>query len=65
MLFPKTFKDVKFTTDCSAFLTFITLSTKNFLSNAGCASRLKQFILMASTVSGCTHCKEIAEINAF
>jgi len=30
MLFLKTFKDVKFTVDGSAFQTFITLSTKNF-----------------------------------
>ena len=27
---PKTFKDVKFTVDGTAFQTFITLSTKNF-----------------------------------
>ena len=27
---PKTFKDVKFTVDCTAFQAFITLPTKNF-----------------------------------
>jgi len=35
---PKTFKDVKFTVDGSAFQAFITLSTKKLLSNASCAS---------------------------
>jgi len=30
MLFPKTFKDAKFTVNGNAFQTFITLSTKNF-----------------------------------
>jgi len=62
MLFLKTFKDIKFTVDGSVFQTFINLSTKN-LANASCASRLKQFILMAPSLSGSTQCKEITEIN--
>ena len=49
MLFPKTFTDVKFTADGSAFKTVITLCTKNW-SNASCASRLKQFVIMAPAV---------------
>ena len=60
----KTFTDVKFTVDDSAFQTVITLCTKN-LSNASCASRLKQFILMAPTGSGSTQCKEITEIDIY
>ena len=49
MLFLKTFTDVKFTADGSAFKTVITMCTKNW-SNASCASRLQQFVLMAPTV---------------
>jgi len=64
MLFVKTFTDVKFTVDDSAFQTVITLCTKN-LSNASCASRLKQFILMAPSGSGSTQCKEITEIDIY
>ena len=60
MLFLK-HKDVKFTVDGSVLQTCIILSTKNFLSNASCASRHKQFILMAPSVSGSTRCKEITE----
>ena len=41
----KTFKDVKFTVDCTAFQAFITANEK-LLSNASCASRLKQFLLV-------------------
>ena len=54
MLFLKTFKEAKFTVDGSVFQTFITLQCINekLLSNASCTSRLKQFILMALSVSG-------------
>jgi len=38
---------------------------EKLLSNADCASTLKQFILMASSVSGSTRCKEITEINIY
>ena len=65
MLFLKTFKDAKFVVDGNAFQTFITLSTKNFLSNASCASRFKQFILMTPSVSVSTQCKEIIEIYIY
>ena len=44
MLVLKTFEDAKFVVDGNALQTFITLSTKNFLSNASCASRFKQFL---------------------
>jgi len=39
MLFLKTFKDVKFTVDGSAFQTFITVNEK-LLSDASCASSM-------------------------
>jgi len=38
---------------------------RKLLSNASCASRLKQFILMAPSVSGSTQFKEITEINIY
>jgi len=40
---------------------------EKLLSNASYASRLKQFILMAPSVSGSrpTQCKEITEINIY
>jgi len=56
----KTFKDVKFTVDGSAFQTFITLK---LLSNASCASRLKQFILMAPSVSGNVFCASLKALR--
>jgi len=47
MLFLKTFKDAKFVVDGNAFQThFYYFINEKLLSNASCASRFKQFILM-------------------
>jgi len=65
MLFLKTFKDAKFIADGNAFQTLITLINEKLLSNASCASRFKQFILMNPSVSVSTQCKEIIEIYIY
>jgi len=61
---PKTFEDVKFTVD-GMHSKHLLLCLQKLLSNASCASKLKQFILMAPSVSGSSQCKEITEINIF
>jgi len=65
MLFLKTVKDA----DGNAFLafiqTFVTLINGKILSNASCASRFKQFILMTPSVNVSTQCKEIIEIYIY
>ena len=41
------------------------LYQQKLLSNASCASRFKQFILMTPSVSVSTQCKEIIEIYIY
>ena len=63
MLFLKTFKDAKFVVDGNAFQAFITLSTKNFCLMLAVHLGLNSLgpILMTSSVSVSTQCKEIIE----
>jgi len=56
MLFLKTFKDQKFTVDGSGLKNIYYSVNEKLLSNAGCAFKLKQFILMTPSVSGSTQC---------
>ena len=56
----KTFRDVKFTVDGSAFRTFITLSTKNFCLMLAVHLGLNG---LYPSFSGSTQCKEITKIN--